>query len=103
MVMDGNGRWANERGLTRTEGHRAGESAVHTVIRRAGQRGVEVVTLFAFSSENWRRPPDEVKHLMGLFVRALGELVDELDKNGVRLLFIRELRALARGVLSGMA
>lgn len=103
IIMDGNNRWARGRDLPGAEGHRAGESAVHTVIRRAGQRGVEVVTLFAFSSENWRRPPDEVKHLMGLFVRALGERVDELDKNGVRLRFIGERGAFADDLRRGMA
>ena len=88
IIMDGNNRWARRRDLPGVEGHRAGERAVQTVIRQAGQRGVDVVTLFAFSSENWRRPPEEVNHLMGLFVRALGERVDELQENGVRLRFI---------------
>ena len=103
IIMDGNNRWARRRDLPGVEGHRAGENAVQTVIRRAGQRGVEVVTLFAFSSENWRRPPEEVNHLMGLFVRALGERVDELQENGVRLRFIGERAAFGEDLRRGMA
>ncbi|HCE40996.1 MAG TPA: di-trans,poly-cis-decaprenylcistransferase, partial [Alcanivorax sp.] len=72
-------------------------------IRRAARHGVEVVTLFAFSSENWRRPEDEVNHLMGLFVNALGERVDELHGNGVRLRFIGDRDAFAEPLRAGMA
>jgi len=103
IIMDGNNRWARHRDLPGAEGHRAGERAVQTVIRRAAQRGVEVVTLFAFSSENWRRPPEEVSHLMELFVRALGERVDELHENGVRLRFIGARDAFGDDLQQGMA
>jgi len=65
IVMDGNGRWANERGLPRTEGHRAGEAALLDVLHGAIEIGVQVVSAYAFSTENWRRSPDEVRFLMG--------------------------------------
>ncbi|MBF1800395.1 polyprenyl diphosphate synthase [Alloalcanivorax profundimaris] len=103
IIMDGNNRWARRRGLPGADGHRAGERTVQKVIRRAARHGVEVVTLFAFSSENWRRPEDEVNHLMGLFVNALGERVDELHGNGVRLRFIGDRDAFAEPLRAGMA
>ena len=103
IIMDGNNRWARRRGLPGADGHSAGERTVQKVIRRAARHGVEVVTLFAFSSENWRRPEDEVNHLMGLFVNALGERVDELHGNGVRLRFIGDRDAFAEPLRAGMA
>lgn len=102
IIMDGNNRWARRRGLPGAEGHRAGEQMVQTVIRHAGERGVEVVTLFAFSSENWRRPPDEVSHLMSLFVKALGQRVAELHENGVRVRFIGDRSAFREELRQGM-
>ena len=85
IIMDGNGRWARARRLPRIAGHRAGLEAVRRVVRRCGERGVAVLTLFAFSSENWRRPPDEVRLLMGLFATALEQEVSKLHEHNVRL------------------
>jgi undecaprenyl diphosphate synthase len=91
--MDGNGRWARQRTLPRHAGHRAGVKAVRATVEYAAKRGVEYLTLFAFSSENWQRPKDEVSKLMGLFVEALRREIAELHQNNVRLRFIgaREL------------
>jgi undecaprenyl diphosphate synthase len=83
--MDGNGRWAKKRLLPRVAGHRKGVETVRAVIRASIERGVEYLTLFAFSSENWRRPADEVNILMELFLRALEQEVAKLHQNGIRL------------------
>ena len=91
IVMDGNGRWAKARFQPRSFGHNAGRKAVRDVIEGCVRQGVEALTLFAFSSENWQRPEDEVSALMGLFLRALDKEVDELHAQGVRLRFIGEL------------
>ena len=93
VIMDGNGRWARQRTLPRHAGHRAGVKAVRATVEYAARRGVEHLTLFAFSSENWQRPKEEVSKLMGLFVEALRREVAELHHNNVRLRFIgaREL------------
>lgn len=88
VIMDGNGRWAQRRALPRHAGHRAGVEAVRETVRTAARRGVSYLTLFAFSSENWRRPSDEVGRLMSLFLEALQREVDELHRNNVRLTFI---------------
>ena len=93
IVMDGNGRWAKARHRPRSFGHNAGRKAVRETIESCMREGVEALTVFAFSSENWQRPPDEVMALMGLFLRALDKEVDELHKNGVRLRFIGDLTA----------
>ena len=82
--MDGNGRWAKQRHLPRVAGHRKGVESVRSVVRECIERGVEYLTLFAFSSENWRRPPEEVSILMQLFIRALEQEVAKLDENGIR-------------------
>ena len=86
--MDGNGRWARERSLPRHAGHRAGVKAVRDTVELSAARDVEYLTLFAFSSENWNRPREEVSKLMGLFVEALRREVDELHQNNVRLKFV---------------
>ena len=91
IVMDGNGRWAKARFQPRSFGHNAGRKAVRDVIEGCVRQGVEALTLFAFSSENWQRPEDEVSALMGLFLRALDKEVDELHAQGVRLRFVGEL------------
>ena len=88
VIMDGNGRWARRRALPRHAGHRAGVGAVRATVEYAAQRGVQNLTLFAFSSENWLRPRDEVSKLMSLFVEALQREVAELHRNNVRLRFI---------------
>src|SRR5437667_10918298 len=84
IIMDGNGRWAKQRLLPRVAGHRKGVEAVRASVRACVELGVEYLTLFAFSSENWRRPADEVSILMQLFVRALEQEVAKLDTNEIR-------------------
>jgi undecaprenyl diphosphate synthase len=84
IIMDGNGRWAKQRLLPRVAGHRKGVEAVRSAVRACVELGVEYLTLFAFSSENWRRPADEVSILMQLFIRALEQEVAKLDDNGIR-------------------
>ena len=93
IIMDGNGRWANRRQLPRIAGHRAGVENVRALVRLAAARGVEVLTLFAFSSENWRRPPLEVRLLMDLFVLALDQEAQRLHENNVQLRVIGERHA----------
>jgi len=88
IVMDGNGRWAEARHRPRSFGHKAGVDAVRAVVEACMKRGIGVLTLFAFSSENWRRPQQEVSTLMDLFMRALDREVDGLHDNGVRLRFV---------------
>jgi undecaprenyl diphosphate synthase len=93
IIMDGNGRWARARGKPRHAGHRAGVEAVRRVIEACGNRGVKVLSLFAFSSENWRRPETEVKMLMELFFTALNREIRRLVKGNVRLRIIGDLGA----------
>jgi undecaprenyl diphosphate synthase len=88
IIMDGNGRWAGLRGLPRVAGHRASVKVVRKIIEACAEKQVQYLTLFAFSSENWRRPPDEVGVLMGLFLDALVREVADLHRNQVRLRFI---------------
>ena len=94
IIMDGNGRWARRRALPRQAGHRAGLKPVRTTVEICAQSGVSAVTLFAFSSENWRRPVDEVSGLMSLFVDALEREVEELHANGIRVRFIGDVDSL---------
>jgi undecaprenyl diphosphate synthase len=89
--MDGNGRWAKRRFLPRVAGHRKGVEAVRNAVRACAELGVEALTLFAFSSENWRRPAEEVSLLMQLFVSALQHEVDRLHQNGIRFRVIGDL------------
>lgn len=91
IIMDGNGRWAKQRFLPRVAGHKRGLEAVRETVKGCVNRGVEYLTLFAFSSENWRRPSDEVKFLMQLFVAALEQEVEKLHTNGVRFRVIGSL------------
>lgn len=91
IIMDGNGRWAKQRYLPRVAGHRRGLDAVRTTVRACADRGVEFLTLFAFSSENWRRPAEEVSFLMQLFVMALEQEVEKLHENGIRFRVIGDL------------
>ena len=91
IIMDGNGRWAKERGLPRLEGHRAGAESVREVMEACIELGVEYLTLYAFSSENWSRPATEVGALMGLLDRFLDEKAKDLDRQNVRLLAIGQL------------
>lgn len=91
IILDGNGRWAKQRYLPRAAGHRRGLKAVRLIVRACIERGVDFLTLFAFSSENWRRPEEEVSFLMELFVMALEQEVGRLHKNGVRFKVIGDL------------
>lgn len=93
IIMDGNGRWATRRLLPRTAGHVRGVQAVRKAVEACGRRGVRFLTLFAFSSENWRRPHDEVSLLMKLFVQTLEKEVDQLVEQGVRLKVVGDLSA----------
>jgi len=93
IIMDGNGRWAKQRMLPRYAGHRAGVETVRQVVKYCAEQGVEVLTLFAFSSENWRRPESEVNWLMELFISALQREIKKLHKNNVRLRIIGESSA----------
>src|ERR1700686_3666429 len=95
ITMDGNGRWAAARGLTRSAGHRAGLTPVRICIEECARRGVEALTLFAFSSENWGRPAEEVGSLMGLFLEALDREIAEPHAKGVRVRFVGERRNLS--------
>jgi len=91
IIMDGNGRWAKKRMMPRVAGHAQGVERVRDMIKACHERGIEYLTLFAFSSENWRRPQDEVNRLMELFVMALEREVKKLHKNGVRLKVVGDL------------
>lgn len=101
--MDGNGRWATRRYLPRVAGHKKGMDALRACVRHCGERGVRVLTVFAFSSENWNRPPEEVSSLMELLAMALGREVPQLKREGVQLHFIGERRALSEKVRAGLA
>ena len=98
VVMDGNGRWAKKRGFSRLEGHRRGVENVRTLVENCVRHEVPYLTLFAFSSENWRRPKKEVAWLMRLLDGALDREVKALHSNGVRLRFIGDLASLAAGI-----
>jgi len=103
IIMDGNGRWAKARGLPRVAGHRRGADAVRRVIRGAGELGVPVLTLFAFSTENWGRPADEVSDLMGLLRHYLRHELDELGRNGARLRVIGDRDRLAKDIVTDIS
>ncbi|WP_303904097.1 polyprenyl diphosphate synthase [Thiohalomonas denitrificans] len=93
VIMDGNGRWAKQRHLPRFAGHRSGLESVRSMVKLSLQHGIEALTLFAFSSENWRRPKEEVGLLMNLFMTALDKEVDKLHKNGIRLRILGDIDA----------
>jgi undecaprenyl diphosphate synthase len=95
IIMDGNGRWARKKGMLRLAGHRAGVENLRHVLRAAVELGVPIVTLYAFSTENWTRPEEEVRGLMRLLADALEKEVDELHKNGVQLRHIGDLSPLS--------
>ena len=88
VIMDGNGRWARRRFMPRLAGHRAGVDAARQIVKNCARRGIKVLTLFAFSSENWRRPEKEVSHLMRLFLSGLEDEASELHENNIQLRFI---------------
>jgi undecaprenyl diphosphate synthase len=99
IIMDGNGRWAKKRHLPRAVGHKQGAEAVRRAVEAARELGISYLTLYAFSSENWKRPADEIDDLMGLLRLYLRNEVSELDKNGVRIKFIGSRERLSKDVL----
>ena len=102
IVMDGNGRWAKRRFLPRIAGHKQGVDSLRRCVRACAERGVGVLTVFAFSSENWSRPADEVSGLMELMALALGREVPRLQADGVRLFFVGERAGLSDKVDAGL-
>ena len=102
IVMDGNGRWASKRFLPRVAGHKQGVDALRRCVSACAHRGVRVLTVFAFSSENWNRPTEEVSGLMSLFALALSREVPKLKEQGVRLHFIGDRVNLSQKVIDGM-
>jgi len=102
IIMDGNGRWAQQRFMPRALGHRAGVNAVRKVVEHCGQLNIEVLTLFAFSSENWRRPEEEVSLLMSLFLSTLQSEINKLIQNNIRLKFIGDRSAFSVALQSIM-
>lgn len=103
IIMDGNGRWAKKRGMPRLMGHRQGAKAVTRTVESAAQKGISILTLFAFSSENWKRPAEEVSGLMDLFAKVLVSERDNLHKNGIKVLFIGDLSRLSLKLQSAIA
>ena len=95
IIMDGNGRWAKARGLDRAEGHRQGAETVKTIVKAAAKAGVKYLTLYAFSTENWKRPKEEVDAIMDLLVFMLERETEELNRNGVRLMTIGDISRLS--------
>jgi undecaprenyl diphosphate synthase len=102
IIMDGNGRWARSRGFPRAAGHRASVKVVRKIVEDCARRNVEYLTLFAFSSENWRRPPDEVGMLMSLFLDVLQREINDLHRNGVRLRFVGDRKLLGEALSKRM-
>ena len=102
IVMDGNGRWATKRYLPRVAGHKKGVDALRACVRHCGDLGVKVLTVFAFSSENWNRPPEEVSGLMELLALALSREVPDLNAEGVRIRFVGDRSALSEKVRAGL-
>jgi undecaprenyl diphosphate synthase len=100
IIMDGNGRWAAARGLPRGEGHRRGVEALRRTVRAAGELGIDILTIFAFSSENWSRPQTEIRDLLGLLRRFIRNDLAELHKNNIRVRIIGERMGLAPDVAS---
>ncbi|MEM8954990.1 MAG: isoprenyl transferase [Verrucomicrobiota bacterium] len=100
VIMDGNGRWAKERGLSRSDGHRAGAESVRECVEACEEIGIKYLTLYSFSSENWKRPPSEIKSLMSLLERFLKEKTPELNQRGVRLQAIGRINQLPKKALT---
>ena len=103
IVMDGNGRWASKRFMPRIAGHKQGVDALKVIVSACARRGVQVLTVFAFSSENWSRPTEEVSGLMDILALALGREVPQLIKDGVRLHFVGSREGLSERVARGLA
>lgn len=103
IIMDGNGRWAARRGRPRTDGHRAGKDALERTVRAVAERGIPILTIYAFSSENWNRPRHEVRALLELFRHALEREIVELNENGVCVNFIGSRKSFSPRLRRGMA
>src|ERR687895_1031614 len=99
IIMDGNGRWAAARGLPRGEGHRRGVEALRKTVRAAGEIGIQILTIFSFSAENWTRPPAEIRELMGLLRRFIRHDLADLHASGVRVRIIGEREGLEPEIL----
>lgn len=99
IIMDGNGRWAKSKMMPRTFGHKAGVETIRKIVKEASRLGVKYMTLYAFSTENWKRPKEEVSALMGLLVSYLKKELDELDKNDVKILTIGDINALPQACI----
>jgi len=102
IIMDGNGRWAKSRGMSRTQGHLEGVKRVEEIIKAARDMGIKFLTIYAFSTENWSRPPDEVSMIMRTFILVLGQKARELAKKGVRIKFIGRRQGMPQEVLKAM-
>jgi undecaprenyl diphosphate synthase len=100
IIMDGNGRWARKRFLPRVAGHKRGVETVRAIVKKCAELNVENLTLFAFSSENWRRPDDEVSFLMGLFMDALKREVAKLHENNIRLILIGDRKKFSKALIN---
>jgi len=94
VIMDGNGRWAEQRGRSRRTGHMAGSETFRTIATHAKNRGLEALTVYAFSSENWHRPPGEVRGILALLRKYLREAIDSMERDGIRLRFLGDLSAM---------
>ena len=103
IIMDGNGRWARQRGLPRVAGHRKGVESVRAIIQACAKRKIPWLTLFAFSSENWRRPKKEVELLMDLFIQALDKEIQELHQNNIRFQIIGDISPLSQSIKERVA
>ena len=102
IIMDGNGRWASDRSLPRIAGHREGINSVREITRVCGEIGIKHLTLYTFSTENWRRPPSEVKALMSLLLKTINIEIKQLHKNNVRFTIIGELESLPKSTVIGL-
>ena len=103
IIMDGNGRWAQKRGLPRSAGHKKGAETLQEIVRAAGELGVKYLTLYAFSTENWQRDAEEVEGLMNLLRQYLKSELKEIEEKGVRIMFIGERHMLAADIVSQMS
>ena len=103
IIMDGNGRWAKEQKLSRTKGHQAGVKRAQEVVSACGEKGISVLTLFAFGVENWKRPASEVRNLFRLFLLSLSRDIHEANENNVRLQILGDKTALSSGMVTAIA
>ncbi|MBQ2557522.1 MAG: di-trans,poly-cis-decaprenylcistransferase, partial [Lachnospiraceae bacterium] len=100
IIMDGNGRWAKTRGMPRTAGHAAGAETFRRVATYCKDLGLDYLTVYAFSTENWKRPPEEVAAIMGLLEKYLGEAIEKMERDGIRLRFFGDTSVLSDKLLS---